>query len=138
MTKIFKKKAIVNIIAVIMLFTCLFTASAIGVERSWSSTLPWLRNGVDLLSGTSETGDRNGEAALTSMGGTFDAMWVLFRANNGGWTNVTNSAIIYEGQGYKTLALQSTIAQGTQMMLHGGNDDAVPYNVSAAGTVKFP
>lgn len=113
------------------------SVSAMGSSQTWSATLPWMRNGVDIKSGTS-SGDTRAQVTLSSIGGNYDSMWVLFRANDGGWKDVSGGNMnVYEGNS-KEVPLNTNVSKGTYMMFVGGNNTLTYVNVSASGNVRFP
>lgn len=122
--------------AIDLLAVC--SISAFASTSSWSVTLPRFSQQVDLRSGTHVTNADYIEGSVTSMGGSYDDVYMSARAHlAGSWLDVSSSEDVYKGEGFKTISFNEDVPARTSMMLVGGNSDWTYVNVVASGKVNF-
>lgn len=136
MLKSKSKKLATLCCAIALVATCAISAFAAPV--TWSVTLPAASQQVDIRSGVHQTSTSNVSASVTSMGGSYDDVYMFVRALFGGsWQDVSTSHEVYEGGGAVTIPFNTSVPTGTTLMLVGGNSDWTTVTVAASGTVDF-
>lgn len=114
------------------------TAYASDVFNYWSVILPPWRNAVDITDGF-YSGKTSGLVRVNSMGGGYNSMYFLFRAQHGDiWTDVSSAPTVYISSYYSSVLLNKYVSKGTRLMLVGGNDTPTYVNVAAQGEVMMP